>query len=321
MQAVYLRRRAVALGAALGLLLVLVALARGESGSPFGIALDTSLAPAQKAKLPWRQRYVSGSAGPLDARGLPAAPAQRAAVARFRRLGLPIYCGGGRANYAALTFDDGPTPLTEQVLSLLRGSGAQATFFLVGRSMAGREDLARRELQFGGIADHTWTHANLPSLANREARAELLNTKRTLERATGERVTLMRPPYGARDARIDRMVRRMGMVPIMWDVDTRDSAGAGSDEISANAQAGLRPGSIVLMHDTYESSVAALPRVLESAKRKGIKLVSVSQLLALDPPSEAQVRAGGEGCSEREAYQREEAASAMQLDGRGEPAG
>ncbi|MDQ4041765.1 MAG: hypothetical protein M3141_08450, partial [Actinomycetota bacterium] len=63
MHAVYLRRRAVALGTALGLLLVLVALVRGESRSPLGVGADVALPVAQKAKLPWRQRYASGSAG------------------------------------------------------------------------------------------------------------------------------------------------------------------------------------------------------------------------------------------------------------------
>lgn len=317
MHAVYLRRRAVAAGLALGLLLALVALARGDSGSPFGAGVDTSLTPVQKAKLPWRQRYASGSAGPLDGRGLPSAPAQRVAVARYHRLGLPIYCGGGQANYAALTFDDGPSQYSDQVMSMLRGAGAQATFFLVGQVLGDRPDVARREIEHGGVADHTWTHANLPSLGNRELRAELLNTKRALERATGERMTLMRPPFGARDARTDRVVKRMGMVPVMWDVDTRDSAGAGSDEIAANADAGMRPGAIVLMHDTYDRSLAALPRVLQAAKRKGIRLVSVAQLLALDPPSDSQVRAGGMGCSERERFRSEQEATAMRLDGQG----
>lgn len=315
MHTVYLRRRAVALGTVLGLLAVLVAAIAGDSGSPFGPGSD-ALAPAERAKLPWRQRYVSGSAGPLDARGLPAVPAQRAAVARYHRLGLPIYCGAGRGPYAALTFDDGPSEYTDQVIELLDGAGAQATFFVVGRAIAARPDAVRRAVRAGGVADHTWTHANLPSLGNRELRAELANTKRLIERTIGERVGLMRPPFGARNRRTDRLTRRLGMVPVMWDVDTRDSAGAGRDEIAANAQEGLRPGAILLLHDTYDRSLAALPRILAAARSRGIRLVSVSQLLALDPPSEAQVRAGGEGCRDRERFHREQDATAMRLNGR-----
>jgi peptidoglycan/xylan/chitin deacetylase (PgdA/CDA1 family) len=310
---VYLRRRAVALGTVLGLLFVVIAAAMGDSGSPFGATVDSSLGPAQKAKLPWRQRYASGSAGPLDARGLPATPAQRAAVARLHRLGLPVYCGGGRGNYVALTFDDGPTQYSDQVLSLLQRNGAQATFFLVGQVVGARPEVLRRQVDQGGVADHTWTHSSLPKLADAQLRSELGDTKRILERTTGRRVDLMRPPFGSRDARTDRATTRLGMVPVLWDVDTRDSAGAGSDQIVANAEAGMRPGAIILMHDTYDRTLAALPRILAAAKRKGVRLVSVSQLLALDPPTEAQVRAGGMGCSDRGRFQREQAATAMRL--------
>src|SRR5207248_2913026 len=178
--------------------LVVIAAARGDAGSPFGHALDATLTPAQAAKLPWRQNYVSGSAGPLDARGLPSAAAQRAAVAHFYRLGLPLYCAGGGGNYAALTFDDGPSPFSEQVL---------------------------------------------------------------------------------------------GLLPVLWDVDTRDSLGADTPQIVTNAEQGLRPGAIVLMHETYTRSLAAVPQVLASARKKGLRLVTVSQLLALDPPPDSLVRA------------------------------
>lgn len=314
MSSVYLRRRAVALGTVLGLLFVVVAAAVGESSSPFGAAVDFSLGPAQKAKLPWRQRYVSGSAGPLDGRGLPATPAQRAGVARLHRLGLPIYCGGGRGNYVGLSFDDGPTQYSDRVLALLQRAGAQATFFLIGQVVGARPEVLRRQVDQGGVADHTWTHSSLTKLADPQVRSELLDTQRLLERTTGRRVDLMRPPYGARDARTDRAATRLGMVPIVWDVDTRDSAGASSDQIVANAEAGLRPGNIILMHDTYDRTLAALPRILAAAKHKGLRLVSISQLLALDPPTEAQVRAGGAGCAERQRFHREQDATAMRLN-------
>jgi peptidoglycan/xylan/chitin deacetylase (PgdA/CDA1 family) len=309
------RRRTVALGVATGLLLMLLALAVGDSGSPFQATIESTLTPAQAAKLPWKQRYVSGSAGPLDGRGLPAPAAQRAAVRRYYRIGLPIYCAAGRGNFAALTFDDGPAQYSPEVRRQLMRAGVQSTFFLVGRAVSEDPPGARESAEMGGVANHTWTHANLEQLGARELRQELESTSRALAQATRQPVTLMRPPYGGRDARVDRAVHRMGMLPIMWDVDTRDSAGAGSAEIAANADEGMRPGAIILMHDTYDRSLAALPNVLKSAKAKGVRLVSVPQLLALDPPPESLVRAGPMACSERERYWAEEDAAAMRLSG------
>jgi peptidoglycan/xylan/chitin deacetylase (PgdA/CDA1 family) len=309
----FLRRRAIALGLAAGVLVVLVALARGDSGSPFGAALDSTLTPAQAAKLPWRQRYVSGSAGPLDGRGLPAPGAQRAAVARLYRLGLPLYCTGGRGNYLALTFDDGPSLFSGQILSLLVGAGAQTSHFAIGQQVPQAVDVARREQANGGVENHTWTHPFLTRLDARTVNFELSQTSQTLQRTLGTTARLMRPPYGAFDERVGRAVHRLGMVPVLWNVDTRDSAGAASEQITANAEAGMRPGAIILMHETYNRSLAALPQILAAARKKGLRLVTVPQLLALDPPTDEQVRAGFSGCTDRARFRQQEDATSMRL--------
>jgi peptidoglycan/xylan/chitin deacetylase (PgdA/CDA1 family) len=310
----FLRRRAVALGVGAGLLLSVLALARGDSGTPFGHALDATLTPAQAAKLPWRQDYTSGSAGPLDARGLPSRAAQRAAVARFYRLGLPIYCAGARGGYAALTFDDGPHPLSLQFLQLLQRAGIQSTHFVIGGQVdAHSAPLVKAEEGLGGVADHTWTHPFLTRLSPGEVNFELGQTQRTLEQVVRAPITLMRPPYGDYDPQVNQVVHRMGMVGVLWDVDSRDSAGAAAPQILANVEQGLRPGAIILMHETYDRSLAALPQVLVAAQRKRLRLVSVPELLALDPPPDALVRAGPTGCTDRERYQQQEDATAMRL--------
>lgn len=310
---VFVRRRTVALGFLLGLVAIVVAAAAGENGSPFKTAMATTLTPAQGAKLPWRQDYASGSAGPLDGRGLPTAAAQRAAVKRFYRIGLPVWCGGGRAPYASVTFDDGPSKYSEQIMGMLRSAGAQTTYFLIGGSVSEFPNVPREQVRFGGVADHTWSHADLRAAGSDGASSELRRTKRTLEQATGQKIDLMRPPYGARDESTDRVSHKIGLLPVMWDSDTQDSLGAGSQAITQNAIEGLRPGGIVLMHETHDTTLAALPKVLAAAKQKGIRLVSIPQLLALDPPSEAQLRAGGDGCSERQRFQQQTEATSMRL--------
>jgi peptidoglycan/xylan/chitin deacetylase (PgdA/CDA1 family) len=311
--AIFLRRRTVALGVALGVLAVIVAAAVGEKGSPFQAAIATTLTPAQEAKLPWKQRYTSGSAGPLDARGLPSPAAQRAAVRRFYRVGLPIWCGGARGAYASVTFDDGPSKYSGEIMRLLNQAGAQTTYFLIGGSVAAFSNVPRQQVKFGGVEDHTWTHSDLRTLGTAGATSELRSTKKTLEQAAGEPVTLMRPPYGARDAMTDRVSHKLGLLPVMWDSDTQDSLGAGSDTILQNAVAGLRPGGIVLMHETKDTTPSLLPKILASAKQKGLRLVSIPQLLALDPPTEAQVRDGGNGCSERQRFQQQDDSTSMRL--------
>ncbi len=308
----YLRRRTVAAAAATGLVLALIGAVRGDSHA--GLTPATlRLTQAQQALLPWRAKVADGSAGVLDARGLPGPAAQQAAVDRYRALGLPIYCAGGRDRYAALTFDDGPSRFSDRVLDLLHGAGAQATFFLIGRQVGGAGPVIRRQLAQGAIGDHTWTHPMLTRLGAAELDFELGRTKQVIQRAAGQPVTLFRPPYEDHNPAVDAKVNAMGLLQILWDVDTRDSAGASSSSIVQNAEQGLKPGSIILMHETYDRSVAALPQILAAAKRHGLRLVSVPQLLALDPPADAQVRGGFPACGESARYRREDDATAMRL--------
>ena len=312
----YLRRRTVAGAAAAAVLVALVGAVRGDPPSSLE-AQAVSLSSAQQAQLPWRAVVTDGAAGVLDGHGLPSAAAQSAALERYRAIGLPIYCAGGRGRYAALTFDDGPSTYSPQVLDMLRRAGAEATFFVIGGQIPGATGIVRRQARAGAVGDHTWDHVNLTRISAGDVASELDRTRRAIERTAHQPVTLVRAPYGARDAVLDARIRRLGFVHVLWDVDTRDSVGAGTAGIVQNAESGLAPGAIVLMHETSERSLAALPQVLVAARRKHLRLVTVPQLLALDPPPDALVRAGEVGCEDREHFLREEDAGGMRLSANG----
>jgi peptidoglycan/xylan/chitin deacetylase (PgdA/CDA1 family) len=219
-------------------------------------------------------------------------------VNRLIPLGLPVYCAGPRGHYVALTFDDGPGPYTQLALRKLRFFHDQATFFLVGKELATQPGLPRQEAQVGVLGDHTWTHPVLPTLSLDRVRQELASAKTAIVRASGTQVTLFRPPYEARTPAIDHVARDLGMLEILWDVDSRDSEGANYAGIAANVIHGLRPGSIVLMHENRGQTIRALLTILPALRRRHLRAVTVPELLALDPPSLAQLRAGPHGCSQ-----------------------
>lgn len=308
----YVRRRTVGAATAAAILFAVVTVMRGDP-HPTLEAAAQRLVAAQQALLPWRAVISDGSAGVLDSRGLPGPAAQQAAVERYLALGLPIFCSAGRGRFAALTFDDGPSRFSDRVLALLHRAGAQATFFLIGRQVGGAGDIPRRQLAQGAVGDHTWNHAVLTRVSARERRFEVGETKRVLEQALRRPVTLFRSPYESHNAAVDAEVRSTGLLQVLWNVDTRDSDGAGTEAIVRNAQEGLAPGAIILLHETYDRSVAALPRILAAARARHLRLVSVPELLALDPPSDAQVRALHGGCDHRQDYRRAQAAGAMRL--------
>jgi peptidoglycan/xylan/chitin deacetylase (PgdA/CDA1 family) len=219
-------------------------------------------------------------------------------VARLLRLGFPLYCGGSRGHSVAFSFDDGPGPYTGLALRILRHAGAHATFFLVGRNLARGGSLPRLEQAVGGVGDHSWTHAFLPALSRQAMADELRQTQTAISRIVGAKVDLFRPPYGAHDPAIDAEARRLGMLEVLWSVDTRDSEGASWSNIAASVGRYAHPGSIILMHENRGQTIRALKfSILPALRRRGLAPVSIARLLAVDPPTLAQLRRGPRGCT------------------------
>jgi peptidoglycan/xylan/chitin deacetylase (PgdA/CDA1 family) len=224
---------------------------------------------------------------------LVSAARQQAAIKRLLRLKLPVYCAGGTGNYVGLTFDDGPSTHTPQFLDVLRDAGAHATFFIVGGNMVSPAfaSYARADTKLGALGDHTWSHANLLALSEPQADSEIGRAKRAIVDATHAQVELFRPPYAARNATIAKIAASYRLVQILWNIDSRDWTGQSADKTADIVLTNLKPGSIVLMHDTRPNSVTALrDQILPALKVRGLKAVTLPELFALDPPSEAQLR-------------------------------
>jgi peptidoglycan-N-acetylglucosamine deacetylase len=285
------RRQRAGLGA-LAVAVALVATAVAVLGGGGG-----SAGPGKAAAPPGR-RPPGGSATP--AAGAVVAASRRAteaaALARLAAVGLPVYCGGRTKPLVALTFDDGPGPYTKLAIKKLAEHHLKATFFLVGKSIKSYPDLARLERPVGAVGDHTMTHPFLPGLAPAAMAAEIADARGLIEQSSGQPVGVFRPPYGARNAGIDAEARSLGLVEVIWTVDSADSLGADYAGISRNVIAGLHPGSIILMHENRGQTIRALATIIPALARSGLRTVTLPELLTDDPPTMAQLRAGGLGC-------------------------
>jgi peptidoglycan/xylan/chitin deacetylase (PgdA/CDA1 family) len=217
-------------------------------------------------------------------------------VRQLAKLGLPIYCGGAHGNEVAFTFDDGPGPYTGLALKKLRQAGERATFFVVGRSVDQFPGYLPLELRLAAIGDHTYTHPELTALAPPQVYSQVELTAQKIAANTGVHADLFRPPYGLHNATVDRIAQRLGMLEVLWNVDSADSLGADYLQITRNVEAGLRPGAIVLMHENRGQTIRALTALLPELHRRHLRSVSVPELLASDPPSLSQLRAGPAGC-------------------------
>lgn len=208
----------------------------------------------------------------------------------------PVYCAGADKPYVALTFDDGPGPLTQRTIDELRAAGQRATFFLIGRNTPPQQQVVKNELTVAAVEDHSWNHPFLARIPPSRLPEELGRTQTFLQQVTDQPVNLIRPPYGSYNQTVIQQAQSLGMQLVLWNVDSRDSEGARADQIAKNAIGGLRPGSIILLHENRPQTQMALPRVLQALKQRGLTSVSIPELLRLDPPSNAQLARGPGSC-------------------------
>ena len=212
------------------------------------------------------------------------------------RSDYPIYCGGHEGRYVALTFDDGPGTTTPQVIRTLRRYHARATFFVLGKNVAGRAGLIRQEKALGEVGNHSWSHPDLSKYSAAGVAQQLSSTQAAIRRAGVPRPTVFRPPYGATNATVNAEAKALGLKTILWSIDSYDSRGYSTANIAHTVLKLVQPGAIVLMHDVIPATARALPRILRIVKARKFTLVTVSELLKRDPPSLAQLKQGFPGC-------------------------
>ena len=283
------RRRRTLLG-----LLGLVALIAFIAGAASG-AGDAS------SNHPDAARERSEAVHALEFAGLrrrPPTPAQRerarehAAIAGVLGFTSFISRGSPRKRDVALTFDDGPGPFTEQVLAVLRRERAPATFFVIGEQVKDFGSALAAAVRAGVvIGNHTQTHPMLADLSPAAQRAEIEDQQVVVQTSGVGRERLFRPPYGSYDESTLALLKRKGMLMVLWDVDTEDYTQPGADAIAHTAVSQAQPGSIILMHDAggdRSQTVAALPDVIRGLRAKGLRPVTVPQLIADDPPPSDQ---------------------------------
>ncbi|MEV4639356.1 transglycosylase domain-containing protein [Actinoplanes sp. NPDC049548] len=240
---------------------------RDSSGKP--IQGDT--VPAKLWRDFTRDALVATPVSPLPA----AAHAGRTGVGdagRTRPSGDPVKKKSG-PKLLALTFDDGPSSFTPQVLDLLGEYRIKATFCVVGEEVQRFPELVRRIAAEGhALCNHSWKHDDLGAMPAAAARADIQRADDAIAAADpGVTVPYFRAPYGSWGASAGEGTR-LGHTPLSWDVDPDDWLRPGARVIADRIEKQLRPGSVVLVHDgggDREQTVAALRELLPRLKADG----------------------------------------------------
>jgi len=186
----------------------------------------------------------------------------------------------------AVTFDDGPDPEgTPPVLEALAASGAVATFFVLGRHVRERPELARRiEAEGHEIALHGMEHRRHDTLSAAEAERELTSGVEAIEAATGRRPAWYRPPFGASSPTLAAVCGQLGLRLAYWSAWGQDWEESPPQRIAALVERDLAPGAIVLLHDSARyaqreratATAGAIAPIAAAARARGLDLVSLS---------------------------------------------
>lgn len=201
----------------------------------------------------------------------------------LRNRAMPRLSGRGRRDHIALTFDDGPDPLsTPHFLRLLDERQVRSTFFLLGGE-AYRSPGLVREIAAAGheIGVHGWLHRPLLLRGPRATYEDLARARDTVADITGHRPALFRPPYGVMSTAAHVAARRLGLTPVLWTCWGEDwTARATPESVHRTVTSGLDGGGTVLLHDSdrtsapgaWRSALGALPRILDTCGQRGYEV-------------------------------------------------
>jgi peptidoglycan/xylan/chitin deacetylase (PgdA/CDA1 family) len=186
----------------------------------------------------------------------------------------------------ALTFDDGPGPYTDRLLQILKDNDAKATFFLIGNKVAANPAGAKRIADAGmQIGNHTWEHPNMTTIPPEDIAGQFSRANDAITAATGRTPALYRTAGGLSNDVVRQAGGRLGLAEILWDVipfDWANDSNTAATRYLLMTQ--IKPGSVVLFHDTYSSTVDLVYQFIPVLKANGYRLVTVSELLGPRAP-------------------------------------
>ena len=187
-------------------------------------------------------------------------------------------------NKIALTFDDGPSIFTLEVLALLKKYNAKATFFCIGKNIEKHPEIIKQIIAEGHlVGNHSYNHSKIFDFYNAAAiTKEIQKTDQLLEKFTSKKINFFRPPYGVTTPSIRRALQTTGHTVIGWNIRSLDGGTKDQNLIFNRIIKRVSPGGIVLLHDTGSHSVLVLEQFLQFLQQNNYKVISVEELLNLN---------------------------------------
>lgn len=182
----------------------------------------------------------------------------------------------------ALTFDDGPSKYTLDLLDVLKSKNAKATFFLIGDNIKRYKDILPVIHENGNeIGIHSYVHKLFTKINDEEIHEQIELTRSEILEITNCPINLIRVPYGSLSDRVLSVIENENLTSILWDIDSLDWKFRNKDKIYNYVIKKIKGNQIILMHDTYKTSIDAVEKLIETLSAKGYIFITVSELLEL----------------------------------------
>ena len=191
-----------------------------------------------------------------------------------------------REKCIALSFDDGPAGAnTGRILDILKENEMQAAFFCIGKKMQGNEEMMKRMIEDGHmIGNHSYTHYRFFDLfSSRKMLGELQQMSRDCKDITGFSPRFFRPPYGVTNPNLKKAVIRGGFISIGWTIRSFDTVIRVEERLYKKILNALKPGAILLLHDTSDTTLSLLPQLLKGIREKGYRVIRLDKMINLNP--------------------------------------
>ena len=200
---------------------------------------------------------------------------------------MKTICSGDTSEKTiAITFDDGPLDThTPEILDILKMHRTSAAFFCIGNRIQGNEEVMRRIQSEGHlIGNHSFSHHFWFDLFSaRKMLNDLQLADLNISGATGLQPLLFRPPYGVTNPNLAKATKKGNYVSVGWNVRSLDTVTSDGDKLFKRVTNKLRPGAIILFHDTCKVTVDILPKFLDHVTEQGYRIVRLDHLLKINP--------------------------------------
>lgn len=194
-----------------------------------------------------------------------------------------VICSGNTAKPAiAISFDDGPLPAyTPSILASLEQENVPACFFCIGKNVSSHPELTKQIVKQGHIiGNHSFTHHGMFDLYSASRmQAELETTNQLIWELTGKKVRFFRPPYGVTNPNLAKAIKKTGMTTIGWNIRSMDTVAKDERGLLEKLWKQVKPGAIVLFHDTKLITDRILPQFIAGVRNRGFEIVPIDELI------------------------------------------